>query len=112
MDKPKIIKNDLTSRAIKFVLEEEGKFAGRVYLYLIKNDLHDAPYGLLEDLFVAEEFRSRGFGGRLIELALGEAKKIGCAKIIGTSRHTRPEVHKWYKKLGFVDYGVEFRMNL
>jgi len=39
----------------------------------------------------------------------GEA---GCYKLVATSRASRPRVHELYERLGFENYGVEFRMNL
>lgn len=108
-----IIKNTrISSEAIKFVIEKDGKTAGRAYLYLIYNDLHKEPYGFLEDVFVEEEFRSKGVGGELVKAVIDEAKVRGCYKLVGTSRNSRSEVHEFYKKLGFEDYGKEFRMDL
>ncbi len=97
--------------AIKFTAAEDGKFAGRASLYIIFNDLHEEPYGLLEDVFVDEAFRGRGLGTELVKKVIAEAKGRGCHKLIGTSRHSRKEVHEWYKGLGFQDYGLEFRMD-
>ena len=45
---------------------------------------------------------------RIIE----EAKNIGCYKLIACSRYSRPQIHEWYKKLGFEDYGKEFKIKL
>ncbi|HYE59657.1 MAG TPA: GNAT family N-acetyltransferase [Candidatus Kapabacteria bacterium] len=98
--------------AIKITSEEDGTVLGRVYVYVIYNGLHDEPYGLLEDLYVEEAHRSKGIGKALVLSAIEEAKARGCRKIICTSRHARTEVHAWYKKLGFQEYGLEFRMDL
>lgn len=57
-------KQNLGSRAIKITVEENGQVLGRAYLYLIKNDLHDKPYGLLEDVFVEEKARGGDWGRR------------------------------------------------
>ncbi|PLX26296.1 GNAT family N-acetyltransferase [Candidatus Parcubacteria bacterium] len=97
--------------AVKFTFEEDGRTLGRAYLYIIHNDLHDRPYGLLEDLYVEEDQRGRGLGNKLVSAVVEEAKKIQCTKLIGTSRYARTEVHAWYEKLGFSDYGKEFRMD-
>lgn len=107
-----VIKNKIDAFAIKFTIDIEGQTVGRVYLYILSNDLHKQPFGLVEDLFVDESFRSQGLGRQLIDAVINEAKIQGCYKLIGTSRHTRSEVHEWYKRLGFSDYGLEFRMDL
>ena len=98
--------------AVKFVAEDNGKTVGRAYLYLIYNGQHEEPYGLLEDVFVEPEYRGKGAGTDLVKAAIKEAKALGCYKLIGTSRHGRGDVHEWYKKIGFWDYGLEFRMDL
>ncbi len=104
-------KSTLQSKAIKIIAEENGKIAGRAYLYLIYNDLHEYPYGLLEDVFVEEEFRSVGVGTKLVQAVIEEAKNQKCYKLIATSRESREGVHNWYEKIGFKKYGIEFRMD-
>ena len=107
-----MIKTELTLAAIRFSETVADQEVGRAYLYILKNDLHPEPYGLLEDLFVEEEYRNKGVGKKLISALIIEARARGCHKILATSRYARPEVHAWYERLGFVDYGKEFRLNL
>lgn len=92
-------------------MQDNGQEVGRAYLYLIFNNLHTKPYGLLEDVFVDDNQRGKGLGTKLVTEIIAEAKARGCYKLIATSRHAREQVHDWYKKLGFEEYGVEFRMN-
>lgn len=99
------------SQAIKFFVADKGKIVGRAYLYLIRNDLYEKPYGLLEDVFVEDEYRGKGVGNQLLKAVIAEAKDRNCPKLIGTSRYSRPHIHKWYEKLGFKDCGKEFRMD-
>ena len=107
-----ISKKENTSLRIKFEAKEGGTLLGWAYIYIIYNDLHKEPYGFLENLFVEEEHRGRGVGKKLIENLIKEARAQGCYKLIGTSRYDRPEVHAMYEKIGFKDYGKEFRMDL
>jgi GNAT superfamily N-acetyltransferase len=99
------------AEGMRFAVNEDGQELGHAYLYLIKNDGRSSPCGLMEDVFVAESARSKGVGTKLVKLVIEEAKKRGCYKLLGTSRYARPEVHAWYEKLGFKDYGKEFRMD-
>jgi len=96
----------------KFIAEENGKTVGRAFLYLIYNDLHKEPYGLLEDVFVDEVYRGKGVGTLLIKAIIEEAKARRCVKIRFTSRRIREDAHKWYEKLGFEKYGYAFKMDL
>jgi len=98
--------------AIRLSAHENGEELGSAYLYLIRNDLHKEPYGLLEDLLVKEEHRGKGIGSALVKEAIAEAKRLGCYKIIATSRMERENVHALYEKLGLKKYGYEFRMDI
>jgi len=102
----------LETKGIKIYVEENGKEVGRCFIYLIKNDLHEEPYALLEDVFVDENYRGRGIGTELVKKAIEVAKQLNCYKIIATSRFERGNVHEWYQKLGFKKFGYEFRMDL
>ncbi len=99
------------SYAVKITARENSQEVGRVRLYIIYNDVHKEPVGLLEDVFVDESQRGSGLGTKLVESAIDEAKKIGCYKVICTSRFGREKLHAWYEKLGFKKHGVEFRMD-
>lgn len=98
--------------AIKLTATEDEKEIGRAWLYVLQNDLHAEPFGLIEDVFVEEKYRGSGVGTKLVQEAVEEAKKIGCYKLIATSRNSREEIHIWYEKFGFKNHGVEFRIDL
>ena len=105
-----IKQKEIKSSGIKFFIEREGREIARAHLYLLYNDLHKRPFGLLEDVYVDEAHRGQGLGTILVKAVLEEAKKR-CYKLIGTSRYSREKVHQWYEGLGFKNYGVEFRMD-
>lgn len=98
--------------SIKITVEENNDQVGRAYLYMIYNDLHEEPYGLLEDVKVQEDYRGQGIGTKLVNKVIEEAENQGCYKLLATSRDSRPKVHDWYEKLGFENYGREFRLDL
>jgi GNAT superfamily N-acetyltransferase len=97
--------------AIKIIAEDAGQEAGRVFLYILYNDLHLEPFAYLEDLFVGEVWRSQGLGKQLMQMAVEEARQQGCYKLVLTSRDGRDGLHEWYAKLGFKQWGSEFRMD-
>jgi len=96
---------------IRFSIDDGGSEVARAYLYLMSNDLHDAPFGLLEDVHVDESQRGSGIGTQLVENVIATAKDAGCYKLIATSRHARQKVHELYARLGFQNHGVEFRID-
>lgn len=100
------------SECIRFsVKNDDEKEVGRAFIYLIKNDLNEKPYALLEDVFVDECERGKGKGKELLNEIIKRSKEVGCYKLIATSRFARENVHELYKKLGFKEHGKEFRMD-
>lgn len=97
--------------AIKIVAIDNSQEVGRVYLYLLYNDLHKEPFGFLEDVFVDESQRNKGLGSQLVQMAVDEAKAQGCYKLVATSRSSKPELQKFYSKFGLDVWGVEYRKN-
>ncbi len=103
---------DAKSEGFRFSIYGNGREVGRAYLFLMYNDLHQEPFGLLEDVFVEEAYRSKGIGTKLVKHVISAAKEKKCYKLICTSRYSRPQVHAWYQKLGFSTHGLEFRIDL
>lgn len=103
---------EVSAFGVKIILEEYGQQVGRGFLYLLHNDLHTKPFGLMEDIFVEEAFRGRGYGEKITQALIEEAKKCGCYKLICTSRFSNELAHHLYEKMGFKKHGNEFRMDL
>ena len=106
------IRKEKKENAVRLSAVENEEELGVMYLYLIRNDSHREPYGLLEDLLVKEEHRKKGIGTLLVKEGIAEAKRLKCYKLLGTSRLSRENVHQFYEKLGFKKWGYEFRMDL
>ncbi len=100
----------INAHGIKFFAEQDGKEIARAYLYLLYNE-HDRPFGLLEDVYVGEAYRSQGLGGKLLKEIIKSAKDNNCYKLVGYSRYGKEKVHGWYLRLGFKDWGKEFRLD-
>jgi GNAT superfamily N-acetyltransferase len=103
---------ELEARGIRFSISGDGREVARAYLYVMSNDLHDAPFGLLEDVYVDESQRGGGLATALVNEVLEAARQAGCYKLVATSRSSRLRVHELYERLGFERYGLEFRRNL
>jgi GNAT superfamily N-acetyltransferase len=108
----KIDRRNQPAHGLRFSISADGGEVARAYLYVMTNDLHDAPFGLLEDVFVAESQRGNGLGTAIVREVIAAAREAGCYKLIATSRASRPKVHELYERLGFKNYGLEFRLNL
>lgn|GEM_PF-247141 len=102
----------LNCSGVKLILyDEQGRNIGHAYLYLLHNDLHQQPFGFVEDVFIAEDKRGQGLGTLLIQKLIKTAKELECYKLVATSRHSRSGVHQLYTALGFHDQGMEFRID-
>lgn len=102
---------EIIGKGIKFYIQEDGKEVGRATLYVLHNDLHEEPFGFLEDVYVAESQRGKGLGTRIVKKVIEKAEELGCYKLICTSRYEKPRVHKLYEKIGFKDHGKEFKID-
>ncbi|HEY7600940.1 MAG TPA: GNAT family N-acetyltransferase [Methylomirabilota bacterium] len=100
------------AEGLRFAVDQDGREVARAYLYLAENDLHPRQwFGLLEDVFVDEAGRGQGIGAALVRHVIDEARRRGCYKLIATSRDERPRVHALYRRLGFAEWGREFRLD-
>ena len=104
-------KKEISTQGLKFFIKIDGQEVARAFLYLLKNDLHDTPFGFLEDIFVNESHRGQGYSKILVQEVINEARVRGCYKLICTSRYGREQLHEYYQKLGFKDHGKEFRID-
>lgn len=102
-----IRKQEISTSGVKITIEEKGKVIARAYLYLLGNDLHAQPFGFMEDVFVFEQFRGKGYGEKMVQELIKEAKQRNCYKLICTSRFSNDKAHKLYVKLGFEEHGHE-----
>ncbi len=107
----KVNTETITAKGIKFSLVEGEREIARAYLYLMYNDLHKEPFGLVEDVYVAESHRGKGLGTKLVQQVIQAAQEQGCYKLIATSRTSRSKVHQLYRRLGFQERGLEFRID-
>src|SRR2546425_867819 len=55
-------KTSARCEGVRLSIERNGKEVARAYLFLMWNNLHQAPFGLLEDVYVDETVRGSGLG--------------------------------------------------
>ncbi len=99
------------SYSIYISIWDKNKKVAWSYVYVLTNELHDEPFGLLENVYVEEDYRGSGIGTKIVKESISAAKKAGCYKLIGTSRTPKKKLHKFYEGLGFTKHGFEFRMD-
>lgn len=94
------------------VVKSNDKVVASGIVFYLKNPGHETPFAFIEGVVVDESVRGQGVGKTITTYAIELAKKNKCYKIIFTSGTDREDAHKFYEKLGFKKWGVEFRMNL
>lgn len=63
----------------------------------------------IPELVVDKNYRKKGIGKSLIQSCINMARKKGCSRIRLESGNKRKGSHKFYKKLGFVQYALCFK---
>ncbi len=84
------------------VAEEHGIVVGCLQLCILPGlSSQGASRGLIEDVRVATERRSRGIGEQLVGWAVEEARAQGCKLVELLTHHTRVDAQRFYERLGF-----------
>jgi GNAT superfamily N-acetyltransferase len=66
----------------------------------------------VEAVRVRRDHRNRGLGAAIIQWAIGEARRRGCALVQLTSDKSRADAHRFYEGLGFVASHEGFKLHL
>lgn len=89
------------------VAESEGRVVGCLQLAILPGiSSQGGMRGLLEDVRVASDCRSRGIGEQLVQWAVAEAKARGCNLVELLTHQTRTDAQRFYKRLGFTSSHV------
>ena len=88
-----------------FVCEENNKIVGYIYCYV-----NNESIGILDALYIEEEYRGLGIATKLIELAINWLKDEKLVKLIEISVMDKNELaKKLYKKLRFQKFKETLR---
>ncbi|WP_432850988.1 N-acetyltransferase family protein [Amycolatopsis sp. CA-161197] len=68
--------------------------------------------GQIEAVRVRSDHRSAGVGGDLVQWAIDESRRRGCALVQLTSDTSRIAAHRFYERLGFVASHTGFKLHL
>jgi ribosomal protein S18 acetylase RimI-like enzyme len=84
------------------VAEEGGRVVGCLQLCIMPGlSSQGASRGLIEDVRVASDHRSRGIGEQLVRWAVERARGKGCRLVELLTHHTRVDAQRFYERLGF-----------
>jgi ribosomal protein S18 acetylase RimI-like enzyme len=84
------------------VAEEGGRVVGCLQLCVLPGlSSQGASRGLIEDVRVASDRRSRGIGEQLVGWAVEQSRAKGCKVVELLTHHSRVDAQRFYERLGF-----------
>ncbi len=96
-----------------YLARYRGRVVGTFALAIMDNLAHmGRPSGLVEDVVVAEDMRSKGIGRKMMEYAMEICRRKGCYKMSLSSNRRRKDAHRFYRNLGFDQHGISFSIAL
>lgn len=84
------------------VYDEAGEILGTVTLNICLQALHGSrPYGVVENIIVHENHRSKNIGQKLLEYVEDYCRSINCHRIMLLSNSKRERAHQFFEKVGY-----------
>ena len=84
------------------VAEQGGAVVGCLQLCILPGiSSQGASRGLIEDVRVASNRRSRGIGEQMVQWAVAEARARGCKLVELLTNNARVDAQRFYERLGF-----------
>ncbi|WEH28595.1 GNAT family N-acetyltransferase [Streptomyces sp. AM 3-1-1] len=95
------------------VAERDGEIVGTLQLSVLHGlSRQGTTRTIIEAVRVSAATRGGGLGTQLITWAIEESRRQGASLVQLTSNATRGDAHRFYKRLGFVDSHVGFKLTL
>jgi GNAT superfamily N-acetyltransferase len=96
-----------------YLAEYNGRPVGTFALAIMHNLAHRGKSsGLVEDVVVAGDMRSKGIGGKMMGYAIEKCREHHCYKMRLSSSLKRESAHRFYERLGFTKHGYSFFIEL
>lgn len=84
------------------VYEEGGALLGTLTLNICLQAMHGTrPYGVIENIVVHEDHRSRNIGQSLLQYAEEYCRSLNCHKIMLLSHSKRLRAHQFFEREGY-----------
>ena len=68
--------------------------------------------GQIEGVRIAPKHRGSGVGQKMLEWAIAECRSRGCDIVQLTTDKDRPDAHRFYEKLGFLNSHLGYKLKL
>lgn len=95
-----------------FLLARDGAPLGMLAMHYARSLNYAGGIARIADLVLAEAARGQGLGRLLVDHAIAEARARGHERLELTSGLHRPGAHAFYRRLGFEETSIRFRLAL
>jgi GNAT superfamily N-acetyltransferase len=96
-----------------YIAKIKDKIIGTFELLIMDNIAHKGtPSGIVEDVVVDKDYRSKGIGKKMMKYALDVCHQNGCYKLTLSSNIHRDRAHIFYESLGFKKHGYSFLIEI
>lgn len=96
-----------------YLAEIGNRVVGTFELLILDNLAHKgSKSGIVEDVVVDSDYRSKGIGKRMMEYAMDICRNNTCYKLTLSSSIHRDKAHRFYENLGFKKHGYSFLIEL
>lgn len=92
-----------------YLAEKEKRIVGFITFSKRTVVRYPKPIVEVEEFYVVPDLRRKGLGRKLMQKALGFAKKGKCQYVFLASSKDRVPAHKFYKALDFDEYAFHYR---
>lgn len=97
--------------SVIYIAEIDGAAAGFTQMFKTYSTVHLAPAWILEDLFVAPEYRRGGIAQALLERAVHHARNDGACGMFLETAHDNNAAQALYEKAGWAREGRFLKFN-
>ncbi|MBN1572179.1 MAG: GNAT family N-acetyltransferase [Deltaproteobacteria bacterium] len=92
------------SRLLLVAVDKTGEVVGYSAVHWLSYLVFGGTEGYVAELYVREDLRDRGVGGRLLDEVVAEAKSRGCVRLMLVNKQKRESYKRgFYKKQGWVE---------
>lgn len=93
--------------------ERDGEIVGCMQLNLIPHiSMKGGTRAQLQSMRIRSDLRGRRLGEAFVRQAMDIARDAGCVLMELTTDNTRPDAHRFYKRLGFQSTHIGMKMRL
>lgn len=104
---------DADPNQLLVVAMENDELVGTLQLSFIPGLARKGTWrGQIEAVRISTSRRSGGLGQQMFEWAISECRKRGCGLVQLTTDRDRPDAHRFYERLGFVDSHLGYKLAL